>query len=68
MLVAARNNHLIHVGVHDQVCVVGDNNNLPALFCFAERRNQLLKNGLRIQVFLRLVDDQRPFIVSIQAR
>ena len=62
MATARRHDHLIGISIHDQVCIVGHDDDLTSQFSLAESCNQLLKHRLRIQILFRLINDERPII------
>lgn len=57
-----RHNDLIRVGVDDEIGVVRHHDHLARRLRGDEERDQLVKDRLRIEVFLGLVDNQRPII------
>lgn len=57
---------LVGIGVDNQVRIVGDHNDLAVRFGLDKQRHQLLENGFWIEIFLGLVNDQRPSVPVIQ--
>jgi hypothetical protein len=62
---ASRDNHLVGVGVDDEIGVMRHDNDLTAQLGSAKPPDQLVEDRLRIEVFLRLVDDERPVVVAV---
>ena len=57
-----RHEDLIRVGVEDEIGVVRHHDHLAFRLRGDEECDQLVEDRLRIEVFLRLVDDQRPIV------
>ena len=53
---------LVRVSVDDEVGVMGDDDHLALHFDRDEERDQLVKDGLRIEVLFGLIDDQRSIV------
>ena len=68
MLATLRNYHLIRVGVDHEVGVVRNDDDLPPMLRGAELLYEFLKDRLWIQIFLRLVDDERPHVLRINGQ
>ena len=52
------NNDLIGVGIYYEICVVCHHNDLTLRLGFDKQAYQLFEHGLRIEVFLGLIDHQ----------
>jgi hypothetical protein len=59
---------LIGVRVDDEICIVSDKYNLPFLLRCKEQFNQIVENGLGVQILLRLVNDERPVIGLVECQ
>ena len=60
------NDDLVGVSVDDEVGVVGDHDYLSLTFGRLEQRDEFVVDRLRVEVLLRLVDDQRSVISVIE--
>jgi hypothetical protein len=58
--------HLIRVGVHNQVRVVRDDDDLTPVLGFDEKPDQLVEYRFRIEIFLGLVDDERAIVRFVE--
>jgi hypothetical protein len=63
-----RNNYLIGIGVHDEISVVCDHDDLALGLGFQEQAHQLVENRFGVQVLFRLIDDQRPVIGVVECK
>ncbi len=66
MRTGLRKDDLIRISVDHEIRIVGDHDHLPVRLGFDKEMYQLVKDRLRVQVFLWLVDHQRPVVVVIQ--
>ena len=64
--IRVRNDDLIRVCVNDQIRVVRHHDDLPSCSSRHKRRDEFIEHRLRIQILLRLVDNQRSVIVIIE--
>ena len=60
-------NDLISIGVDHKVRIVGDHDDLPFGFGRDEQRDEFIEDGLRIEIFLWLVDDKWPVVCVVQS-
>ena len=58
--------HLIRVGVHNQVRVVRDDDDLTPVLGFDKKADQLVEYRFRIEIFLGLVDDERAIVRFVE--
>ena len=65
MMASLRNNDLVSVGINYEICIVRDDNNLPSRFGIPKSRHEFIEYGLRIEIFLGLIDDKRPVVVAV---
>ena len=59
-----RHNDLFSVRIHHQISIMGRNNNLTLLFCLFERVFEGSVDEPIVEIFFRLVDNQRLLILS----
>ena len=57
---------LVGVGIDDEVGIVGHHDYLAFFLGDDKERDELVENGLRIQVLFRLIDDERPVIGVVE--
>ena len=62
---AASNDHLIDIGVHDQIGVVRHDDDLTPAPRFTEATDKTSYNGLGIKILFRLINEQGTGVVSI---
>src|SRR6185437_2867073 len=60
--------YLVDVGIDHEVRVVRNDDDLTTFARFPEEGEQFRKDRLRIKVFFRLIDDQRPGILEIESK
>lgn len=67
---AGRTGHddLIGIGVHNKVRVVCHDDDLAAFARVAEVRHELLEDGIRVEVFLRLVHDEGTLVMQVDGQ
>ncbi|MNI88302.1 hypothetical protein D3C73_1455900 [compost metagenome] len=56
---------MVGISIHDQVGIVGHDDDLTSELSLAEPCDQLLKHRLRIQILFWLINDERPVIFRI---
>jgi len=63
-----RNDDLIRIGIDDKIRVVRHQDDLTLGFRSTEERDQLIVDGLRVQVLFWLINDQRTIIRFIESK
>ena len=63
MWATCRDNDLIRISVDNQIGIMCDDYDLSSQLGFLKSRNEFIVNGFRVEVFLGLVDDERPIVV-----
>ena len=57
-IVCVGNNDLIGVSIDYEICIVSYHKHLPFAFGLRKQADEFVLHGLRIEVFLRLVNDE----------
>jgi hypothetical protein len=61
-----RDDDLVGIGVDHQVGIVGDDDHLTLRLRRQEQPDQLVEDGFRVEVLLRLIDDQRTLVRNVE--
>ena len=67
-LAAFGDNDLVCIGVHDEIGIVGDDDDLAALLRLTKEFHKLIENRLLVQILLGLIDNERAIIFDIDRK
>jgi hypothetical protein len=60
-----RDDDLVCVGINNEISVVGDPDHLPVRLRLDKEVDEFIEHGLGIEIFFRLIDDERPVVAVI---